>query len=95
MVFKETGITEVKTILQWLVVLYQKILSPFMGGQCRFTPTCSCYMHEALEKHGAIKGLILGLIRIIKCNPWINAKWVDPVPSSFAWRDLFHYKRPE
>ena len=80
-------------ILQSLVWLYQKLISPLMGGQCRFTPTCSCYMHEALEKHGPVKGLILGLVRIIKCNPWFNAKWVDPVPSSFAWSHIFNYNR--
>ena len=80
--------------LQFLVLVYQKTLSPFMGNQCRFTPTCSCYMHEALEKHGAFKGLTLGLWRILKCNPWIRASWVDPVPDRFAWRQLFRYKAP-
>ncbi len=79
-------------LLQFLVTVYQKTLSPFMGNQCRFTPTCSCYMHEALEKHGALKGTALGLIRIVKCNPWIKSSWVDPVPNSIAWRDLFRYK---
>ena len=77
---------------QFLVLIYQKTLSPFMGNQCRFTPTCSCYMHEALDKHGTLKGLTLGIIRILKCNPWTRAKWVDPVPLTFAWADLFRYK---
>ena len=79
-------------IFQFLILIYQKTLSPFMGNQCRFTPTCSCYMHEALDKHGAFKGLFLGIIRIVKCNPWIKAKWVDEVPERFAWGQLFRYK---
>lgn len=78
-----------KKLLQFLVLVYQKTLSPFFGGQCRFTPTCSCYMHDALEKHGAFKGFLMGVIRILKCNPWIRAAWVDPVPESFTFKSLY------
>ena len=49
-------------------------------------------MHDALEKHGVFKGLTLGTIRILKCNPWIKASWVDPVPDAFAWGNLIRYK---
>ena len=93
-----------KKILQFLVLIYQKTLSPFMGNQCRFTPSCSCYTHEALEKHGAIKGTILGLWRILRCNPFNKSSWVDPVPEnfpSFKFRGafapfkLFRYKTPK
>lgn len=72
-----------KYILQKLVRLYQIILSPMMGNQCRFYPTCSCYMHEAIEKHGSLKGTALGIIRILKCGPWYRGNWIDPVPDIF------------
>ena len=48
---------------------------------CKFIPTCSNYMIEALEEHGLIKGLFLGIKRILRCNPFTNKKYVyDPVP---------------
>lgn len=90
-----------KKILQFLVLVYRKTLSPFIGNQCRFTPSCSCYMHEALEKHGALKGTILGVWRILRCNPFHKASWVDPVPEGFPFfnflgrfapTNLFRYK---
>ncbi|MEG2054401.1 MAG: membrane protein insertion efficiency factor YidD, partial [Oscillospiraceae bacterium] len=54
----------------FLVKLYQKFISPMFGKNCRFHPTCSQYMIEALQVHGAIKGLILGIWRILRCNPF-------------------------
>lgn len=93
-----------KAALQFLILVYQKTLSPFIGNQCRFTPTCSCYMHEALEKHGSIKGTALGLWRILRCNPFSKGSWVDPVPEkfpsfkfpgAFARYPLFRYKTPK
>lgn len=65
-----------KKILLYLIKGYQKILSPDHGifGQgfygCRFFPSCSEYIYQAIEKKGAIKGLILGAGRIIRCHPW-------------------------
>ena len=81
-----------KRVLQLGVRVYQMAISPMLGGHCRFTPTCSCYMHEALARHGAAKGLLLGAWRILKCNPWVRSGWVDDVPDAFAWRDIFGYK---
>jgi len=46
---------------------------------CRFTPTCSNYTYQAVEKYGSIKGLFLGLKRIVRCHPW-NAGGFDPIP---------------
>jgi putative membrane protein insertion efficiency factor len=66
-------------LLRGLIRLYQLLLSPFWGAQCRFHPTCSCYAMEALEKHGAIKGLALSIYRIVRCNPWADGG-LDPVP---------------
>lgn len=75
-----------RRFFQLLIRLYQKTLSPIVGQQCRFYPTCSCYAHTAFEKHGAIKGIILTIIRLMKCHPWIKCNWNDPVPDEFMGR---------
>jgi putative membrane protein insertion efficiency factor len=80
-------------ILQAFIRFYSRFISRLLGQNCRFYPTCSCYVHEALEKHGALKGLYLGVWRILRCQPWGGKNWVDPVPDRFAWRDFFRYKR--
>ena len=61
------------------VHLYRWTLSPFLGRQCRFHPTCSAYALEAIERHGAMKGWVLALRRILRCHPW-GAAGFDPVP---------------
>ena len=76
-----------------LIRLYQKTLSPLMGNQCRFHPTCSAYGIEVLERHGAVKGLLLTLRRLLRCQPFSSGPWTDPAPERFAWGDLFRYKR--
>jgi putative membrane protein insertion efficiency factor len=62
-----------------LVQLYQKALSPWLGPRCRFHPTCSNYCIDALQQHGMVFGLWLGLKRICKCHPF-NLGGYDPVP---------------
>ncbi len=59
---------------------YQLIISPFIGQNCRYLPTCSEYTIECLEKFGIIKGTFLSLKRISKCHPWGNHGY-DPVPN--------------
>jgi uncharacterized protein len=66
-------------LLKGFIRLYQLLLSPFWGAQCRFHPTCSCYAMEALDKHGALKGTGLAVYRILRCNPWADGG-LDPVP---------------
>ncbi len=61
------------------IAFYQKFLSPCLPNSCRFTPTCSQYCYEAIEKYGAIKGLYLGIRRILKCHPFHPGGY-DPVP---------------
>jgi putative membrane protein insertion efficiency factor len=68
-----------KTVLVWLLRGYQLMLSPLLGQNCRFYPTCSNYAIEALRIHGAARGSLLALRRIGRCHPW-NAGGVDPVP---------------
>ena len=62
-----------------LIRLYQLILSPFLGANCRFTPTCSAYGAEAIEKYGPFKGGWMALKRIGRCRPGGDSGW-DPVP---------------
>ncbi len=66
-----------------VIKAYQFTISPFLkvtfGGGCRFTPTCSDYTIEALERHGFIKGISLGLKRFSKCHPF-GGHGYDPVP---------------
>lgn len=62
-----------------LVKIYQWIISPILPQSCRYTPTCSTYMLDALRIWGPIKGTYLGLKRIASCNPW-GGHGHDPVP---------------
>lgn len=62
-----------------LIWLYQKLLSPFLGNNCRYDPTCSAYAEQALREHGALRGGWLALKRIGRCHPWGRSGY-DPVP---------------
>ena len=72
------------TVMTRLVLVavraYQLALSPFMGGACRFEPSCSAYALEAIERHGPLRGMVLALRRIGRCHPFARPG-VDPVPS--------------
>ncbi|ACU06987.1 protein containing DUF37 [Flavobacteriaceae bacterium 3519-10] len=62
-----------------LIKIYQWFISPLFPKNCRFEPTCSSYMVEALRVHGPVKGLWLGTKRIARCHPW-GSEGYDPVP---------------
>ena len=62
-----------------LVRAYQVTLSPLFSGCCRFEPSCSNYMIEALQRHGVFKGLYLGIRRLFRCHPFGGSGY-DPVP---------------
>ena len=62
-----------------MVRFYQLAISPWLGSNCRYQPTCSSYMIEALKEHGLLKGLWLGTKRIGRCHPW-GGHGYDPVP---------------
>ncbi len=69
----------ISQILILLIRCYQKIISPLFPGVCRYRPTCSEYMVEALKTHGILKGIYLGTKRILRCHPWGGCGY-DPVP---------------
>lgn len=81
-------------LLIGLVNVYKKFISPILPPTCRYYPTCSTYMIDALKKHGAILGLIMGISRIIRCNPFVKGG-VDPVPDYFTLRRNTHPERYE
>jgi putative membrane protein insertion efficiency factor len=60
---------------------YQLLISPWTPAACRYTPTCSSYAIEALEKHGALRGTWLAVRRVARCHPWGGHGW-DPVPAT-------------
>lgn len=66
-------------LFQALFKLYYWILSPLLGTRCRFVPSCSEYAHQALQQHGAAKGLWLTSKRLCRCHPW-GGEGLDPVP---------------
>ena len=72
-----------KRLAQAPIHLYRYTLSPFIGPVCRYQPTCSAYALEAIEKHGALRGLWLTLRRLARCHPikWLgSSEGFDPVP---------------
>jgi len=68
-----------KKIALALIKGYKILVSPLLGRNCRFYPTCSEYTHEAIQKHGLFKGILLGTKRLLKCHPF-HAGGVDSVP---------------
>lgn len=68
-----------KYLLIGLVKIYQIFISPLLKKNCRFQPTCSTYMIQAIKKHGSIKGTYLGTKRLLKCHPFYKGGY-DPVP---------------
>jgi len=69
--------------VQWILVgalrVYRQWVSPWLPSACRFHPTCSDYMRQAIERHGAVKGIWMGIKRLARCHPF-HAGGFDPVP---------------
>lgn len=81
--------TPLRLLLLGLVMAYRTVISPILPPTCRFHPSCSAYALESLQAHGAAKGSVLALWRLMRCHPW-NAGGVDPVPERGRWRADIH-----
>lgn len=68
-----------KRAVLWVIQIYRRYISPRFPPSCRFTPSCSQYAYEAIERYGLLKGGWLSLKRIVRCNPY-NPGGYDPVP---------------
>ena len=69
-----------KKLMLALIRFYQRAISPYTPACCRFTPTCSAYAFEAINKYGAMKGGYLALRRLLRCHPFYKGNPYDPVP---------------
>jgi putative membrane protein insertion efficiency factor len=76
-----------RQLLMWIIRAYQLVVSPMLGPRCRFYPSCSCYAHTAIERHGVLRGTWLGLRRILRCHPFAEGGY-DPVPEKKQLRRL-------
>ena len=72
-----------RSLLVGMIRIYQLVISPITPPCCRYTPTCSHYTIEAIQKHGAILGGLMGAARIMRCAPW-GGYGPDPVPNRFS-----------
>lgn len=75
-----------KKLLLWLLRGYKKNISPMLGQNCRFTPTCSEYAMQAIETHGVTKGCLLTVWRLLRCNPFGRVGY-DPPPEKGSWKN--------
>ena len=66
-----------------LIALYQRAISPYVPGQCRYDPTCSRYAQEAIERYGVVRGVWMGIRRLLRCHP-LGGRGYDPVPQPVA-----------
>jgi putative membrane protein insertion efficiency factor len=67
------------------IAAYQRWISPLRPRRCRYEPTCSAYTREAIERFGALRGLLLGAWRLLRCNPFSHGGF-DPIPDRFTLR---------
>ena len=78
-----------RAVLKGLIRLYRYLVSPLLGPNCRFYPSCSCYAEEALEHHGIVRGSYLAARRILRCHPWHPGGY-DPVPPPSSIKPVSH-----
>jgi len=74
-----------RKVLVYLIRGYRLLASPFLGNNCRFYPSCSCYAEGAITQHGVIVGTWLTVRRLARCHPW-HAGGCDPVPEKLSRR---------
>ena len=79
----------IRTLLLGLIWVYRHTISPILPPTCRYHPSCSAYGFQALQVHGAAKGTVLAIWRVLRCNPFTPGG-LDPVPAKGAWRPDIH-----
>jgi uncharacterized protein len=67
------------------IVAYQRLLSPALPRRCKYEPTCSAYAVQAVEEYGILRGLVLAVWRVLRCNPWSHGGY-DPVSAQRLFR---------
>ena len=78
-----------RLVLIGVIRLYRATLSEWLGGQCRFAPTCSAYAERAIRLHGAVRGSTMATWRILRCNPF-GRGGLDPVPDTARYEGVIH-----
>jgi putative membrane protein insertion efficiency factor len=78
-----------RRVLTSLLRAYRYVVSPLLGPNCRYHPSCSCYAQEAIERHGALAGSYLAVRRLLRCHPWREGGY-DPVPANFSLKAPRH-----
>lgn len=68
-----------KSVILLFIIFYKKTISPWLPAGCRFYPTCSMYLYQAIKKHGILKGMKYGVKRLLRCHPFHEGGY-DPVP---------------
>lgn len=71
-----------KYVLMFLLRLYKLFLSPILGNNCCYSPTCSMYMYDAVSRYGALYGFLMGIRRLLRCTPFHKGGF-DPVPENY------------
>lgn len=74
-----------KKIFIYLVKFYKQCFNPLLPNMCKYTPSCSAYMVQAIKKKGALKGILLGVYRIMRCNPFSKGGF-DPIKEKYKGR---------
>lgn len=74
----QAGSRVASATLVGMVIVYQRTISPLLGRHCRYTPSCSHYFREAVQRYGPIRGSLKGLARIARCHPWRSGGYDPP-----------------
>lgn len=77
-----------KGLAQFWLEFYKLRISPCFIQKCRYSPTCSVYMLDAINKHGTIKGILMGMWRLLRCNPFSQGGY-DPVPEKLKGKIIW------
>ena len=80
-----------KYLLMLLIKGYRRLISPLFPPCCRYYPTCSKYALTAVERFGFCKGLVLAVLRVLRCHPWARGG-VDEVPQEVSWKRINYYR---